>query len=82
MDRLKRLHLTARSTYYLGWITAFLAALFHLIKHDNLLLPINISSRNLLEASVVFFLACAASELRAQGIAAQMLHGVQGQKAA
>jgi hypothetical protein len=82
MDRLKRLHLTARSTYYLGWITAFLAAVLHLVRLDNLLLAVNISSRNLLEASIVFFLACAASELRAQALAAQMPHAVQGQKAA
>jgi hypothetical protein len=80
MDRLRRLHLMARSTYYLGWITAFLAALLHVVRLDRL--PLNISTRNLLEASFLFFLVCAASELRAQGVAAdEMVHPARGQAA-
>jgi hypothetical protein len=80
MDRLRRLHLVARSTYYLGWITVFLAALLHVVRLDRL--PLNISTRNLLEAGFLFFLACAASELRAQGVAADdIAHTARGRAA-
>jgi hypothetical protein len=77
------LDVTGRSTYYLGWITALAAALIHFARLDRLLVPVNLSTRNLLEASVIFFLACAASELRALDIAAtgQMPRATRGQAA-
>lgn len=83
MDRLTRLHITGRSTYYLGWIMAFVAALVHFVRLDRILMHVNLSPRNLLEASLLFFLACAASELRALDIAAtgQMPRATRGQAA-
>jgi hypothetical protein len=83
MDRLTRLYMAGRSTYYLGWITAFAAALVHFARLDRILVPVSLSTRNLLEASVIFFLACAASELRVLDIAAtgQMPRATRGQAA-
>jgi hypothetical protein len=68
MDHLARLHLVARITYYLGWITAILGALMHVAKIDTLL---SASPRNVLEASFVSFVICIASEIRAVASARQ-----------
>lgn len=83
MDRLSRLHVTGKSTYYLAWITAFAAALFHLLRLNRLLLPFNLSPRNLLEASLLLFVATAAAELRALNVAAtgQVSRTTRGQAA-
>ena len=83
MDRLSRLHITGRSTYYLAWFTGFVAALVHFARLDKILVHVNLSPQNLLEASLLFFLACAASELRALDIAAsgQMPRATRGQAA-
>ena len=62
MDHLARLHLVARITYYLGWITAILGALMHVAKID---IWLSASLRNLLEASFLLFVICIASEIRA-----------------
>jgi hypothetical protein len=62
MDHLARLHLVARITYYLGWITAILGALMHVAKIETLL---SAYPRNLLEASFLLFVICIASEIRA-----------------
>jgi hypothetical protein len=37
MDRLARLHLVARITYYLGWIAAILAGVVHIAKFGSAL---------------------------------------------
>ena len=71
MDRLNRLHVTAKTTYYLAWITGFAAVLLHLFRLNRLLLPLNLSPRNLLEGSLLLFVACAAAEMRALNIAAK-----------
>ncbi len=52
MDHLARLQLAARTTYYLGWLTAILAALMHVAKIATLL---SASPRNVLEASLQQF---------------------------
>jgi hypothetical protein len=62
MDHLARLQLAARTTYYLGWLTAILAALMHIAKIATLL---SASPRNVLEASLLLFVICMASGVRA-----------------
>jgi hypothetical protein len=62
MDHVARLHLVARTTYYLGWITAILGALMHVAKIETLL---SAWPRNFLEASFLLFVICMACEIRA-----------------
>ena len=65
MDRLTSLHLVARITYYLGWIAAILAGVLHIAKFGSALEGVvNLSDRNLLEASFLLFVICMASEVR------------------
>jgi hypothetical protein len=65
MDRSARLHLVGRITYYVGWITLAGGGLVHLNVASALFLAVNLTKRNLFEVSVVCFLICIASELRA-----------------
>ena len=66
MDHLTRLNLIARITYYLGWIAGVAAALLHIAKFGSALQrTVNVSDRNLLQASLLLFAICMASELRA-----------------
>jgi hypothetical protein len=65
MDRLARLQLVARTTYYLGWIAAILATLMHFAKVSLLMA----SPRNALEASLLLFVICMASGIRAVALA-------------
>jgi hypothetical protein len=66
MDHLARLNLVARITYYLGWIAAILAGLVRIAKFGSALeRMVNLSDRNLLEASLLLFVICVASALRA-----------------
>ena len=60
-----RLHLVAKVTYYLGWIALVCGGLVHFRVAEPLFDAINVTKRNLFEASVVCFLICMASELRA-----------------
>ena len=70
MNRSDRLHLISKSCYYLAWAGTLAAVLGHLTKFDQTLFNvIGISGRNILEASVLLFIACVASEIRAIGIA-------------
>jgi len=62
MDHLARLQLVARTTYYLGWLTAILAALMQVAKIATVL---SASPRNVLEASFLLFVICMASGVRA-----------------
>ena len=66
MDHFARLQLVGRVTYYLGWIALLCGGLVHLNIAKGLFLAMTLSQRNLLEASVVCFLICIASELRAR----------------
>jgi hypothetical protein len=65
IDHLDRMHLIGRGTYYLGWIAAILGAFVHFKFAARLFSSMNLSQRNLFEASVLFFLICTASEIRA-----------------
>jgi hypothetical protein len=66
VDHFARLQLVGRVTYYLGWIALLCGGLVHLNIAKGLFLAMTLSQRNLLEASVVCFLICIASELRAR----------------
>lgn len=65
MDHLARLQFIGRVTYYLGWIGAVCGGLAHFSLATKMFISINLTQRNLFEASVLFFLICTASELRA-----------------
>ena len=63
MESVTRLQLVSRITYYLGWLASAVGALSH-FGLGSRLEAINLSQRNLFEASVLFFIICMASELR------------------
>ena len=65
MDRSTRLHLVGKITYYAGWIALFCGGLVHLNVARALFTAMSLTKRNLLEASVVCFVICVASEVRA-----------------
>ena len=65
MRDIVRLQLVARVTYYFGWIALICGLLVQLNIGRALLASMNVTRRNLFEASVVCFLICMASELRA-----------------
>ena len=65
MDSATRLLLVARVSYYLGWVLALCGAVVHLGLGATLLRSMNLTQRNLLEASLMFFLISAVSVLRA-----------------
>ena len=65
MDRFARLQLVGRITYYIGWIALICGAAVHVNVARSLFASIDLSQRNLFEVSVVFFLICTATELRA-----------------
>ena len=68
MGHFARLQLVARITYYAGWIALACGSLVHLNVARNLFASIGLSQRNLFEVSVVCFLICVASELRALAV--------------
>ena len=65
MGHFVRLQLVGRVTYYVGWIALVGGGLVHLNIATKLFLAINLTKRNLFEVSVVCFVICIASELRA-----------------
>lgn len=65
MNHIARLQLVGRATYYLGWIGLLCGTLLHFNVARGLFSAIDLTQRNLFEASVVSFLICIASELRA-----------------
>jgi hypothetical protein len=66
MSHVVRLQLIGRVTYYVGWIALGCGGLFHLNIATKLFLAVNLPQRNLFEVSVVCFVICIASELRAR----------------
>ena len=68
MGHVVRLQLIGRVTYYVGWIALVCGGLLHLNIGRTLFLAMSLSKRNLLEVSVVCFLICIASELRAHAL--------------
>jgi hypothetical protein len=72
MERVSRLQLVSRITYYLGWLATALGALSHFGLGSRLTV-IKLSQRNLFEASVLFFIICMASELRTRVAASNVI---------
>ena len=66
MEHVTRLQLVSRITYYLGWLAGALGALVQFVLGSRLQAATSISKRNLFEASLLFFIICIASELRAR----------------
>ena len=65
MSHAIRLHLIGRITYYVGWIALLCGGLLQLNIARTLFLALNLTKRNLFEVSVVSFVICIASEVRA-----------------
>jgi hypothetical protein len=65
MGHFARLQLVSRITYYFGWIALVCGGIVHVNIGRALFANLGFSQRNLFEISVVCFLICAASELRA-----------------
>lgn len=83
MGHVARLQLVGRVTYYVGWISLVCGALFHVNIARGMFVAIDLSQRNLFEVSVVCFLICIASELRARDtVEAEVSHAVKHQVAA
>jgi hypothetical protein len=59
-----RLQLIAKVSYYFGWFALFCGGLVQINIGRGVFLAMNVSRRNLFEASVVCFLICMASELQ------------------
>ena len=68
MSHVIRLQLIGRVTYYVGWIALICGGLSHFSIATKLFWAVSLTKRNLLEASVVCFLICIASELRARAL--------------
>jgi len=65
MGHFARLQLVGRITYYLGWIALLCAGLTHLYIGRPLFTALSVNKRNLFEISVMLFVICMASQLRA-----------------
>lgn len=75
MDHVARLQLIGRITYYIGWITLLCGGLVHLSIATSLFLSLRMTQRNLFEISVMSFLICVASELRARDSGGMAMSG-------
>ena len=65
MGHSARLQLVGRVTYYLGWITLFCGGLVQLNIGRAFFTSVSLTKRNLFEVSVMLFVICMASQLRA-----------------
>jgi len=65
MSHFARLQLVGRITYYLGWISLLLGGLVQLNIGRTMFLAMNLTKRNLFEVSVILFVICMATQLRA-----------------
>ena len=68
MNHVTRLQLIGRLTYYVGWIALVCGGLFHLNIARNPFMAVGLPQRNLFEVSVMCFVICIASELRAHDL--------------
>jgi hypothetical protein len=65
MGHLARMQMVGRVTYYVGWIALVCGGLVHLRIGQTMFLALSLTKRNLFELSVICFVVCMASELRA-----------------
>jgi hypothetical protein len=79
MGHFDRLQLVGRITYYLGWIMLLCGALVQVNIGKTLFLAMSLTKRNLFEVSVMLFVICMATQLRALALAGnQVLVGKRG----
>lgn len=71
MGHLARLQLVGKVTYYMGWIALLCGGLVQVNIAKSMFLAVGLSKRNIFEVSVVCFVICIASELRASAPAAE-----------
>ena len=76
MSHFARLQLVGRITYYLGWISLLLGGLVQLNIGRTMFLAMNLTKRNLFEVSVILFVICMATQLRALALAGNQASGV------
>jgi len=65
MGHFGRLQLVGRVSYYLGWVTLLCGGLMQLNIGKSLFTALTVNKRNLFEISVMLFVICMASQLRA-----------------
>jgi hypothetical protein len=83
MGHVARLQLVGRVTYYLGWISLVCGGFSHVNVARGIFTALDLTQRNLFEVSVVSFLICIASELRARDtVESEVSHTVKHQVAA
>lgn len=75
MGHFARLQLVGRITYYLGWIALLCGGLAHLYIGRPLFAALSVNKRNLFEISVILFVICMASQLRALTLANSQASG-------
>jgi hypothetical protein len=76
MCHFARLQLVGRITYYLGWVSLLFGGLVHLNVGKTLFFALCLTKRNLFEVSVVLFVICMATQLRALALAGSQVSGV------
>ena len=69
MGHFARLQLVGRVTYYVGWVSLLCGGLLHLNIGRSLFTALSVNKRNLFEVSVMLFVICMASQLRALTLA-------------
>ena len=69
MGHFDRLQLVGRITYYLGWIMLLCGGLVQVNIGKTLFMAMSLTKRNLFEVSVMLFIICMATQLRALALA-------------
>ena len=64
MDSVNRQQLVTTVTYYAGWLTAICGGLVHFTLGAAMFRTVDLTKRNLFEASVMFFVISIASAVR------------------
>ncbi|HSZ03131.1 MAG TPA: hypothetical protein VK788_26800 [Terriglobales bacterium] len=80
MGHFDRLQFVGRISYYLGWISLLCGGLVQLHIGVALFTAISLTKRNLFEVSVVLFIICMASELRALALAGSQASAGAGKR--
>jgi hypothetical protein len=75
MGHFARLQLVGRVSYYLGLVSLLCGGLVHLNIGKSLFAALSVNKRNLFEISVMLFVICMASQLRALALAGSQASG-------
>jgi hypothetical protein len=73
MGHFDRLQLVGRITYYLGWIMLLCGGVVQVNIGKTLFMAMSLTKRNLFEVSVMLFIICMATQLRALALAGNQL---------